>query len=136
MKIFVATSHSMESNPFAAAEKPKIDATISWVVETGIPNMVAMNNIMLAENNAENIPNIRTAGSSLYNLISMILERIVPVTDAPRKNAPENSKTDAITIILKQKNRMKKEKTKMKKTIETMEKAKKKMIPIWNIFKE
>jgi hypothetical protein len=55
--------------------------------------------MVLAANNDENIPNMRIAGSSWYNLMSIIFDRIVPVTDAPRKNAPENSHTDAITEI-------------------------------------
>ena len=99
IKILIATFHSTESKPLAAIEKPMIDPTISCVVETGNPYAVAINNITLAENNAENIPNMRSAGSALYKLMSIIFDRMVPVTDAPRKKAPENSQTEAITVI-------------------------------------
>lgn len=97
IKILIATSHSTESKPLAAIEKPIMDPTISCVVDTGKPYAVARNNMALAANNAENIPNMRSAGSSSYIEMSIIFDRMVPVTDAPRKKAPENSHTDAIT---------------------------------------
>ena len=55
--------------------------------------------MMLADNNAENIPNMRSSGSASYTEMSTIFDRMVPVTDAPRKKAPENSQTDAITMF-------------------------------------
>ena len=99
IKILMATSHSTESKPRAAIEKPIIDPTISCVVETGKPYAVATNNMRLAENSAENIPNMRSSGSSSYTEMFTIFDRMVPVTDAPRKKAPENSQTDAITVF-------------------------------------
>jgi hypothetical protein len=96
-KILMATGHCTDSNPLAAIEKPMIDPTISCVVDTGYPKAVAMNNMILAANNAENIPYIRRAGSSSYISMSTILDRMVPVTAAPKKYAPENSKIAAIT---------------------------------------
>ena len=97
-KILIQTSHWTDANPRAAMENPIMEPTISCVVDTGYPNAVAMNNNTLADNNDENIPNINVAGVSVYKDISTIFDRIVPVTDAPRKKAPENSKIDAMTV--------------------------------------
>jgi len=50
----------------------------------------------LAENRAENMPNMRTSGSFSKRSTSKILLRTVLVTDAPRRTAPPNSQKLAI----------------------------------------
>lgn len=68
---------------------------MEWVVETGMPSLVAIVRQQEEAMTAQTMPNMSIAGSSLNRDVSTILVRIVSATRAPTPTDPANSMRDA-----------------------------------------
>ncbi|KAH3669562.1 hypothetical protein OGATHE_002374 [Ogataea polymorpha] len=83
--------HSTWSLPLAAIPAPITAPTMEWVVETGIPIDVAIDNQIEEPTSAHAIVSISTEGLFSNDCTSMILLLIVSETLDPAKTAPRNS---------------------------------------------
>ena len=90
--------HSIEERPWVAIPKPMTPPTMEWVVDTGMPNLVAMLTQRAAERSVASIPYANTIASFEYARGFTIPFATVRLTWLPTSIAPENSKMAATMI--------------------------------------
>lgn len=80
---------------WAAIPAPARAPTTVWVVETGIPAMVAMVRKVAEPTSAQPMASMRVAGAGLKVSSEKMPLLMVPVTREPRATAPRNSVPEA-----------------------------------------
>src|SRR5690606_27388868 len=81
----VTALQSTASTEMPTAAKPIMAPTIEWVVDTGQPRILAINNHVPAANSAESMPYTNSSGVSLKIWGSTMPLRMVEVTSPPAR---------------------------------------------------
>src|SRR5690606_41230568 len=91
----VTALQSTASTEMPTAAKPLMAPTIEWVVDTGQPRILAINNHVPAANSAEGMPYTNSSGVSVSMWGSTRPLRLVEVPAAAARSAPRNAELTA-----------------------------------------